>query len=181
MGKEKGLVELAGKPLIEHAVEILEPIAGKIMISSNTLSFDYLGFPVITDIVPDSGPMGGIYSCLKKSNTDVNLILSCDTPFVTGAFLDEILDLSPDYQLVAPWYEKEYFEPLCAYYNKDLLPVFREFIQLSNYKIPDLFRVVNFKAYDLKQSRHYHENMFMNINSRDDLVKAETFLSFKQK
>jgi len=65
MGKDKGWVLFRKKPLIDYAVELLGGICQSIVISANNSAYDKLGLPVYHDIIPDSGPMGGIYTCLK--------------------------------------------------------------------------------------------------------------------
>lgn len=85
MGKDKGLCDFKGKALVSYAIETLRPLCGNLMISANYFPEKYAEFdlPVIADEVKNIGPMGGILSCLKQSHTQHNLVLSCDTPFVT--------------------------------------------------------------------------------------------------
>jgi len=66
MGTEKGLVDFRGKPMIAYAVDAFLPYCDQILISANNASYNYLGFQVVKDEFPDSGPLGGIYSCLKQ-------------------------------------------------------------------------------------------------------------------
>ncbi len=83
MGKEKGLMRWKGKTLIEHAIAILSPLCENIIISANNDHFDSFGYPVVGDLFPGCGPMGGIFSVLTKSETLNNLVIPSDTPFVT--------------------------------------------------------------------------------------------------
>ena len=174
MGREKGLVEFMGLPLIEHALEEMQKPAGQILISANTKAYDQYGFQVVYDIYPDSGPMGGIYSCLTQSGTEHNLVLSCDTPFVTEELFRHLLRHSEGFDIVAPWHGGEHYEPLCAYYSKSVLPVMESFMQEGNYKIPDLFREVKFLPLEMHSGLPFHhERLFFNINSRKELQAAE--------
>lgn len=174
MGTEKGLVEFMGKPLIEHAIGEMQKVAGKILISANTASYDHYGCEVIQDLYPNSGPMGGIYSCLERSETTHNLVLSCDTPFVSEELMKYILKNVNGKDIVAPWHGGEFFEPLCAYYSKEVLSVLQDFIIQHNYKIPDVFQVVNFLPLEIhKDLPFYHERLCYNINSKKELRAAE--------
>lgn len=172
MGKEKGLVELQGKKLINYVIEALDPIAENIIISSNTKAYHYLEYEAIPDIYPNSGPMGGIYSCIKHSSNKKNLVVSCDIPFITADLLNSILAFSDDYNLIVPWHGKKLYEPLCAYYDKNLQAILLDFIKRNNFRIPDVFEEVNFKAFDLNEYKGYNKNLFLNINSKSDLYKA---------
>ncbi len=176
MGKEKGLVELHGKKLISYVIEVLKPVVGKIIISSNSNAYHDKDYEVIADIYPDSGPMGGIYSCLQHSSTQKNLVVSCDIPFITRSLLKNILAFSNDYNLIVPWHGKKLYEPLCAYYDKKLLGVLFEFITRKHYRIPDVFKEVKFKAFDLNLFSGYDKDLFLNINSRAELKKAEEII-----
>lgn len=174
MGTEKGLVEFMGRPLMEYALEKMQKLADRILISANTNAYDQYDFEVVHDIFPDSGPMGGIYSCLEQSNTENNLLLSCDTPFVTVEFFRYLVHHSAGYTVVAPWHKDEHYEPLCAFYSKSVLPVMERFIQKGNYKIPDLFKEVKFLPLKMHPGLpFYNEYLFYNINSQKELKAAE--------
>jgi len=173
MGQEKGLVRLGGKRLIDIAVQQLSSVCKEILISSNGDSFSDLGIPVIPDIKPGIGPMGGVYSALLKSQTELNLVLSVDLPFVNEGLLNYLIDSSRDYQVAVPWSGQEHYEPLCACYHRSVLPLMEEFIQKGNYKLPDLFRQVRLNAIPVHaQLPFFHEALFMNINTKDDLYSA---------
>lgn len=175
MGKDKGLVRLNGFPLIEYAIRIIKEITPDILISSNSGSFNHYGYPVIKDHFADSGPMGGIYSGLLNSGSEINLVLSCDTPFVDPDFYYELMKHIKTHDIVAPWYMKEKYEPLCAVYNRKTIGLMKSFIKKKNFKIPDLFRIANTYRYSLSDSK-IDKNMFFNINNSDDLKRAEILL-----
>lgn len=163
-----------GKPLIEHAIEEMQKVAGNILVSANSNSYNHYGFKIIPDIYPGSGPMGGIYSCLKASGSRDNLVLSCDTPFVSEEMLKYLLSCCELYDVVAPWHGGELYEPLCAYYSADIVDVLEDFIMQNNYKLPDAFKVVRFLPLEIhKDLPFYHERLCFNINSRAELHQAE--------
>ena len=169
MGTEKGLVIFKGKPLIEYSLDVLKNSCDEIIISSNSESYDAFGYPVLKDEFPDSGPMGGIYTCLKASKNQVNIILSCDMPMVNTVFLNKLLAVADGFEVVVPWHEKKYFEPLCAVYRKKLLPVFEDFIQNKNFRIPDLFAAVNTNYLKIGKEFGVDPLIFFNINTLQQL------------
>ena len=172
MGQEKGLIKFKDKHLIEYSINVLKNITDRIIISSNSKSYDFLDFEIVKDEIPNSGPMGGIYSGLMQSNTEVNLVLSCDTPFVSEDLLMYVLEKSKGKDIVVPWHGKKFFEPLCAYYNKNSTKILRQFIDKKNYRIPDVFNEVNFKALLMSENLDFfHKELFVNINSKQDLKK----------
>jgi molybdopterin-guanine dinucleotide biosynthesis protein A len=86
MGRDKALLPLAGKPLVEHALIKLRRICRDVAILSNNAELERLG-PVVKDLHPDCGPMGGLEAALAHSVHDWNLVLPVDVPFPPTAFL----------------------------------------------------------------------------------------------
>ena len=72
MGEDKSLMLFRGKPLIMYAIEALSPLCEKVIISSNLLVYDFTGCEVWPDELPVQAPINGLYSCLKRSETDWN-------------------------------------------------------------------------------------------------------------
>src|SRR5690606_11872103 len=92
MQSEKGLVLFQGKPFIEHIIAAVLPISKEIQLVTNTSAYDYLSYKKIKDIELDKGPIGGIYSALVHSESEINLILSCDVPLISTELLLELIE-----------------------------------------------------------------------------------------
>lgn len=178
MGSEKGLVLFRGKAMIEYAVEALLPVCDQIIISANSSSYAHLGFEVVKDEFPDSGPMGGIYSGLKKSKNEVNFLLSCDMPFITSNEIYHILELGKDCDIAVPWHETARFEPLCAVYKKSLLPEFERYLRAGKLKMVELIQNVNAKKILTGKEGLLNPDIFFNINSMKELeaISTHTFV-----
>ena len=130
MGTEKGLINFRGKTMIQYAIEVLEPICDQIIISANSNSYDALPYPKFSDIFPNSGPMGGIYTGLLNSRNDLNLVLSCDMPFIKADLLNDLVLNADGNDIVVPWHRSKHFEPMCALYRKSVDSVFMDFIKI---------------------------------------------------
>ena len=88
--RDKGLVELAGKPLVEYVIEAILPQNPNILINANQHLDVYRGYglPVFSDRLQDfQGPLAGVASAMEQVDTPYLLTLPCDAPFVL-----------PDYQ-----------------------------------------------------------------------------------
>ncbi len=90
MQSEKGLVLFQDKPFIEHIIQAILPITDKIKLITATKEYDYLQYEKIPDLISDKGPLGGIYTALSNSETEFNLILSCDIPLISTELLSGI-------------------------------------------------------------------------------------------
>jgi len=177
MGTEKGMQELCGKPLIQYAIEAFSGVCNKIIISSGSEAYQSFGFEVVADEIPGIGPMGGIYSALKQSKTEKNLVLSCDLPFVSKELLSYILKNSEGYQVAVPWQGNQHFEPLCGFYSLSVLDQMLAFIKNGNYKLPDLFNSININRLIINDtSDFYDDKLYVNVNSKHDLAQAEKLM-----
>jgi len=175
MGADKGLLQLCGKPLIHYAIQALSGLCNTIIISSSSDAYQSFGYKTVADEIPGIGPMGGIYSALKQSKTENNLVLSCDLPFVSEKLMSYILNNAIGYQVAVPWQGNQHYEPLCSYYNLSVLNQMTAFIQKENYKLPDLFEEININKLTINNKlEFYNENLFINVNSKHDLIVAET-------
>ncbi len=164
MGFDKGLADFCGKPIVQYSIDTLQQLCSRIIISSNSPSYQQLGFPVHNDILPGAGPMGGIYSSLLHSETDHNLVLSCDTPFVTPALMQRLLDTSEGYQVVLPASKPGFAEPLIGYYHKNNTTAMLRFIECGNVKLIDYIETTFYRFIPM----YSDPDQFININTPED-------------
>jgi molybdopterin-guanine dinucleotide biosynthesis protein A len=76
MGREKGLVDLNGVHLIQHAIRLAERYCKKVIIGANSSEYSRFGYPVLTDAFGRIGPIGGLLTCLGRYGTEINLLLA---------------------------------------------------------------------------------------------------------
>ena len=82
-GVDKGLVDFAGKPLIEYVIEGLRHQVERLLINANRNADRYrdYGFPVIADDLTNfQGPLAGVATALRRVETDYLLTAPCDGP-----------------------------------------------------------------------------------------------------
>ncbi|MDO9255041.1 MAG: molybdenum cofactor guanylyltransferase [Bacteroidales bacterium] len=177
MGTDKGLQELCGKPLISYSIQVLSELCNTIIISTSSDAYQLFGYKTVADEIPGIGPMGGIYSALKQSKTEKNLVLSCDLPFVSKELMSYILKNSEGYQVAVPWEGDQHYEPLCGFYHLSILDQMNVFIKNNNYKLPDVFEKISINRLVInKESDFYTEELFLNVNSKHDLAAAENLM-----
>jgi molybdopterin-guanine dinucleotide biosynthesis protein A len=87
MGRDKALLELAGKPLLCHAVKKLRRVCMDVRVLSSKAELASFA-PLVPDLHPGCGPMGGMEAALAHSIFDWNLFLAVDMPFLPSAFVD---------------------------------------------------------------------------------------------
>ena len=169
MGKDKGYCTLNGKPMVLYAIDMLSQICDNIIISSNNPEYTQFGFPVVEDEIKNIGPLGGIYSGLKQSKTQDNFFLSCDMPMVSLELLEYILSFKNDYEAVIPLWNN-FPEPMCAYYNVNVLSSLDSFIQKGQFKLQDVIKSFHHKMLEITPDLpFYSKELFTNVNSEVDL------------
>ncbi len=177
MGMDKGLTLLNGKPLIYYAIETFESVCDHIIISANSPDYNQFGYPVQADIYKDCGPIGGIYTGLESSETEKNLVLSCDIPLISTALIKFVLRHSDKKKVCVPVQENGFPEPLCAYYPKTSLQLLKKFIIQKNYKLSGFLNAVSAKRIPIHSGlSFYHPFLFFNLNHNSQIEEAGELL-----
>ncbi len=171
MGTDKTFVKIGGKTLIENAFNLIKDYCNKILISSNSPSgYSFPGQRIIPDEKPGLGPIAGIYSCLKHSQSDINLVVAVDVPFINHGLIQFLLSHAADADLVVPVSVQGKVEPLCAVYRKTVIPYLEKMIAENDLKVQNLLRYCKSKKIPVtSEHEFYHNRLFYNVNSPDDL------------
>jgi molybdopterin-guanine dinucleotide biosynthesis protein A len=86
-GGDKGLIEIAGRPILDHVIERLKPQVGALVINANgdPARFATYGLPVVADSIDGfAGPLAGVLSGLDwaaAQGADWVATVATDTPF----------------------------------------------------------------------------------------------------
>jgi molybdopterin-guanine dinucleotide biosynthesis protein A len=166
MGTDKSLIMLHNKPLIQYAIDIIKHLCQNIVISANTNKYEFTGCEVWPDEFPVQAPIIGIYSCLKRSPTNLNIVLSCDMPMITTSLFSYLLVYAKDYDIVVPVHEN-YLEPLCGIYQRSALPIMEKFIRSKNFALHEFIENTNHLSLKIPDNK-FPASIFMNVNTLDD-------------
>jgi len=173
MNFDKGLIKLNGKVLVQYSIETLQAVFEQVVINTNQPEYAQFGLEIWEDTIKDIGPLGGIYTSLQRSHNDYCFVLACDMPFVDSAIVQKIISESNGFDIVIP-YTTDGYEPLCALYSKNILPIVQKMISETNYKMQNLIHNVNTKTIDFTDFiSSYRKNPFHNINTQKELNQVE--------
>jgi molybdopterin-guanine dinucleotide biosynthesis protein A len=167
MGTDKVLLKVNEKTLLEQVIELVKPICETVLISSNNPAYEKFGFNIIPDEIKDCGPIGGIYSCLKKSETDWNFIISVDSPFVEESFIRYLISVIDNSDAIIPIHENGK-EPLIALYHKNCLVKIEKMLDEGHYKMHNLLKTVDAKFVDSQNWVEKNPDLFRNLNCPED-------------
>ncbi|MFO7151926.1 MAG: molybdenum cofactor guanylyltransferase [Bacillota bacterium] len=176
-GQNKGLLRLGGITILERIVDVLSPLFPEVLVISNYP--EQLGFlkgrcPIFQDEIKGLGPLGGIYTGLKKMRFETGFFVACDMPFLNPELILTLLGNSEGADVVCPRIG-EFIEPLHAVYSKKCIAPIEDIVQNGGKRrVRDLFARVKTRFVDLPEGRFYPE--FLNINTWEDFEKAKGIL-----
>lgn len=176
LGKDKALLLLNKQPLITYVFNSMEKIFSEIVIvvKNERQKMEIKKILKNVKIVEDKNricsPIAGIEEGIKHITNDYVFVVACDMPFVDEETVRELLSrINKGIDCVAYARNKNYYEPLCAVYKKQI-----------------------FTGCDLKESLHslidkaenkslvpVNENnlTFFNINTKKDLEFAKKIIA----
>jgi molybdenum cofactor guanylyltransferase len=126
-GRDKSALVVNGRSILERQLDELSSLADDVMLvgaferGRQAAGAERLcSVRRVADIVPGSGPLGGIHAALSAAHTDVVFAIACDMPYVTSAFASYLLSLADTAPIVVPRSDAGY-HPLCAVYSRACL------------------------------------------------------------
>ena len=135
MGEDKGFLKLNGKTFMSSIIAALNPIVGEIIIVSNNSEYDVFNLKRVADSMEDSGPLAGLYSGLLHSETENNIVLSCDVPLISSSVLKKLLEGAPSEAEVIQFESEGKTMPLVAMYKKKCRHHFLKLLQTNERRL----------------------------------------------
>lgn len=174
-GRDKALVALHGEPLLGHLTRRLRPQVDVLIINSNADPAAYAGFglPVVPDLLPDfPGPLAGLHAGLTRYPGERILAVSVDTPFIPddlAARLEAGLGNRPC--AVA---SDGRHHALALFCRPGMAQTVRGYLDAGGRRVGEfLDRHAATIVFDQARDR----GLFMNLNTPDDVARAEQELA----
>ena len=174
-GRPKALMEVGGTRIIDRVVAAVGPTVDDLLIVTGTPAlYAFLGLPMVPDIYPDHGSLGGIYSGLKAAAGEAAFTVACDMPFLHSGIARVCVSRAAEADVVIPRVGDQ-LETMHAVYSKACLPHIEERLHGGRFKITGFFdrvRVLEIPEHLVARYRA-PAVAFMNVNTPDDLSHAE--------
>jgi len=186
-GRDKGLLQLANKPLIRHVLEAISTIVDEkmVVVSSKVQAESYAkvvgsNVNVIIDASDVQSPLVGALTGFKEAGGKYSLVLPCDTPLASRDVISLLFELCIDKSAVIPRWPNGYIEPLQAVYcTKPACEAAEEALsegELNMRSMVDRLQDVRYVSTLVLQQLDPELKTFFNINTPMDLKKAEFML-----
>jgi molybdenum cofactor guanylyltransferase len=182
MGVDKGLLEIAGVPMIARAARLVESVVGSpVVVVGTPEKYRGLGLRAIADDWPGCGPLGGIATALHASNAEWNLIVACDLPYLTREWLEYLLQRARDSAEEAVVARnltpanRRGAEPLCAMYHRGSEPELRRALQRGVRKVTDGLAELRVEMIEPAKWKGFDSDglLFKNVNTPADYEEAK--------
>jgi molybdopterin-guanine dinucleotide biosynthesis protein A len=179
MGRDKGLVEFLGKPLVAQVMERLASIADEIIVTTNSpQDYRFLGVPLFPDLKPGRGALGGLHTALASASHPLVAVVACDMPFASAALLAHGRDLllSEGEDVAISESGEGWYEPLHAVYRRDTcLPAVARAIDSDQWKLISWFPQVKVRRITPAETVRIDPVglAFWNLNTPEELLQAE--------
>ena len=173
-GEPKALIELGGRRIVERVLDVLREVTTQVLVVTNTPElYAFLGVPMVPDVFPEGGSLGGIYSGLQAAPGDAAFTVACDMPFLSAAVARLVIARADEADVVAPLIGEQW-ETLHAAYGKSCLGPMERRLREGRLKITGFFPDVRVLAVPEADVARLADPgvVFMNVNTPAELERA---------
>jgi molybdopterin-guanine dinucleotide biosynthesis protein A len=177
MGTDKRFLHVGQKTLFDRTLNTLRKVFTEVLvvIAQDSEPLD-APVPVLRDVIPNCGSLGGLFTGLKQSKTPYVFVVACDMPFLEVQVIQALIQRRGDADVVMA--KMQGLQPMHAVYGKRCLPVMEDMLKSGDLKIQHiikspLLQVRVLEEQDLKQIDPSGK-AFLNVNTPSDLDAART-------
>ncbi|WP_447979602.1 molybdenum cofactor guanylyltransferase [Candidatus Nitrospira bockiana] len=174
MGQDKRFLDLGGRTLLQRTLAVYEQLFEEIILvtAQEDRALADVKHAVVTDIIPDGGSMGGLYTGLFRATRERIFVAACDMPFLNMALIEYLAGFPAESDIVIVRLLTG-LQPMHAVYGKACLPHFEEMLQRRSLAIHGVLSRPGLRVSEVPETtvRMYDPQLlsFLNINSPADL------------
>ena len=173
MGTDKSNLVYYKEPQIDHIYNLVKQLIPEQNIYFSVRDKQQLKNKLqITDVYPDLGPFGAIYSAFKFDNTKAWLVLAIDIPYININVLKLLIN-NRNSNAIATTFQgktKKYPEPLITIWEAKVFPLFKNNIKNNSYSLVNILKQNKIKTITIK------DDLIQNINTKEAFEKVKTNL-----
>ena len=175
-GGDKGLLELAGRPMIGHALEALAPQVDALLVNANRHLERYreLAAPYDAEVISDAladyqGPLAGIARGLTTCSTDWLVCVPCDSPLIADDLVArlEAARRAAEAEIAVAFCQR--LQPVFALLPRTLLPSLETYLAAGDRKIDRWYYRHRVAEADFSD----RPEQFMNVNTPEEHAELE--------
>lgn len=174
MGTDKAFLEIDGRPMIDHILDVFSKLFERTIVVTNTPDrYRNYDVDVTCDALDIRGPLTGIYSGLLRSTAEYNFVAACDMPFLNFRLISYMGEIAGGQDAVVPQFNG-FLEPLHAFYRRGILPVIETQIRMHDRRIRGLFDLVQVRYVTEEEIVRFDplKRSFRNLNTQKEYKEA---------
>ena len=179
-GTNKAFSRIGGRRIIDRLLDVFTDLFDEIILVTNhPEQFLQWDLTIVTDIYDLRSSLTGIHTGLFYANNPNAFFSACDTPFLQKELVETLVEqIEHKIDIIMPETTAG-FEPLCAIYSKRCLKPAEDHLKANKLKIQWAFRSNRIKHIPENQLRSVDPELrsFFNINTPEDLARAETMIA----
>jgi len=175
MGENKAFIEIDGVPIIHRIVNLFKELFQETIIVTNQKElFSNFNSKIHTDLIPDKGALGGLYTGVFFANFSNSFCVACDMPFINRSLVQYLIKHIEGYDVIVPQ-TKDGLQPLHAIYSKNCLDPLKNTIEKGKYKIIDFYNLVKLKVIKEEEFAFLDplRESFINVNTPEELLSIK--------
>lgn len=183
MGFNKAFLPYGDKTFIEHQIARLNKIFDEIILSANDARlYAHLNLPIVSDILPERGPLSGICAGLIRSTSFHSFVIACDMPFIHEKIILYLREQIDGYDVVVPQTSRG-LEPLHAFYSRNCIQPMYRCLNEGRLRIIDFFSDVKVKIIDEREFKELDvpTQPLVNLNTPEEYQKYCDYKAPNQK
>lgn len=172
MGRDKALLELSGRPLIEVVLERMAQVCAEVLVvAGDVRPYAGLGVPVVEDRFRGVGVLGGLHAGLEAAAHELTLAVGCDMPFLNPDLLWAFAAWAEGFDAAVLRYgDREQVEPLHGAYRRTCLPAMETAIRAGRRRIISFFSRVRVRYVSPEEVTPFDPDLrsFRNVNTPEE-------------
>lgn len=176
MGYPKYLARIGAQTVLRRQLNVLSTMFTEIILVTNSahLFRERPGVKVVTDLVANLGPVGGLFTGLKAASGLGIFLVGCDMPFLESKYIEELMvDFDCEQQDGRIPISSGGLEPLHAVYSKRILKLVEAYIYEKNLSLNQLIKNSRCQTVDWSDRQ---TNIFLNVNTPEELEWAKSLV-----
>jgi molybdopterin-guanine dinucleotide biosynthesis protein A len=191
-GRDKGVLELADKPLIRHVVDAVSSVVDETVVVTNSqervtryAKLAGSGVRFAVDVCESQSPLIGALTGFGVVHGKYSLLLPFDTPFVSCEVVSLLFELCVNRAAVIPRWPNGHLEPLHAVYQTaQALEAAKCAVAEEKFNVRAMIeklRGVRYVSTLVIQQLDPELRTFFNVNTPLDLEKAMTMVKSRER
>jgi len=175
MGRNKALMPLAGRRLVDRALAVLAGLFDDLlMVTNNPELYADLGIRMVPDLVTGKGALSGIHSAIHHAAAPHCLVVACDMPFLNAVVLRHLVDRRTGYDVVVPNVDGRP-QPLHAVYGKACLQPIARRLESDRLHVVGFYPDVRVREVTADELAVFDPEglSFRNLNTPEEFADAE--------